>query len=82
MAYQGNDIWPDRPPTAKQYAYAWSMSHTLKKELPQTLDITAFSIFIERNKEDYNTKIKELKEEQERIIFEENYNQALKEFNL
>ncbi len=73
MAYYiKDDIWPNRPPTAKQYSYAWSMAHILNKELPQELDITAFSIFLERNKEDYDNRMKEIREEKERIILEEN----------
>ena len=72
MAYVKNDIWPDRPPTAKQYNYAWNMAHTLHKELPQTLDITAFSIFLECNKEEFDKVTAELKAEKERMILEEN----------
>lgn len=72
MTYVMNDIWPSKSPTAKQYAYAWSMAHTLNKELPPVLDITNFSIFIERNKEEFEKACARIVEEKERIILEEN----------
>lgn len=70
MAYSGNEWWPDRPPTAKQYAYAWKIANELNIMLPPILDITAFSKFIEHYKDPFGEVIKQKHSQIEEIMFE------------
>ena len=76
MSYVSTECWPDRPPTAKQYAYAWKISNELNVPLPKVLDITAFSVFIEHYKDPFGEAIQEKKKQIENAIFEERMKDA------
>ena len=72
------EYWPVRPPTAKQYAYAWKISYALQIALPDTLDITEFSKFIEHYKDKFGEVVELNYEAKQQAIIEDNIRNAAK----